>query len=237
METLIIPSYITKMERGEKLIIRGYEVSDLAQNAGTIEEVIFLLLNQRLPEKMELELLIKKISLMRFLPQNLKNCLENIPITTDGITVVGIAISILGAIECNSELDDMEICLRIISLIGPISAYWHIFHTTGRRIETYTGDNDSIIVNFFKLYFEKEYESKLQFIKPLNKILIVISDLGIPPVSTHVSRVAASASASIFSSAAAGIFAFSGKLHGAAGYLCGEMLEGIKSEDEARAYV
>jgi 2-methylcitrate synthase len=237
MEKQDINTTITKMVKGERLLIRGYGFDDLVENTHNLEEVIFLLINERLPNEQELKALIQTLSRNRNLPQPLKNCLESIPLTTDGLTVVGIAISFLGALETNSLTDEKEIVYRIISLIGPITAYWYILHTSGKRIETYTGESDTIVENLLKLFFQEEYKEKLKFAKSLNQIMTIASDMGIPPASAHVSRVTASVCATIYSSVAAGVLAFSGKYHGAAGYLCGEMLEGIKTEQEAKDYV
>jgi 2-methylcitrate synthase len=237
MEQQVIHTQITKMDRGQKLLIRGYSFDDLIENTKNLEEVIFLLINNRLPQDDELKLLITKISKMRSLSEGLKNCMENIPISVDAITAIGIGISLLGALEYNSYKDDIEIVIRIISLIGPLSAYWYIFHTTGKRIEVNTGDNDTIVDNFMKLILQDKYLEYKKFSKPLNQVITLITDMGIPPASAHVARVTTSVGASIFSSAASGIFAFSGKYHGAAGYLCGEMVDGLQTEKEAREYV
>jgi citrate synthase len=72
-------SSITKAVKGEKFLMRGYEFEDLAINTSTLEETFYLLLKSELPSPDELNKFIRQISLLRTLPDKLKECVENIP--------------------------------------------------------------------------------------------------------------------------------------------------------------
>jgi 2-methylcitrate synthase len=151
--------------------------------------------------------------------------------------MLGIAISYLSVVDTLTYNDDEERVIRIISLFAPISIYWYKYHTTGVRIETYTGPNDTIVTNLFKLFFGNEYMSKEKFTKVLNSTMVLVADITSTPFSSHVARVTVSTEADVFISAAAGLFAASGRIHGSAGYACAEMISAIKNEEDAKQFV
>src|SRR6266700_1170354 len=74
-------------KEGMGLTYRGYSINDLAEQA-TFEEVAFLLLYGRLPNKSELDAYRKKIISLRGLPPNLKTVLEQLPAATHPMDIL-----------------------------------------------------------------------------------------------------------------------------------------------------
>lgn len=61
--------------------------------------------------------------------------------------------SILGVLEPETKKNtQLDISLRLIALFGPALLYWYHFSRSGIRINGQTGPNDSIALNFLKLY-------------------------------------------------------------------------------------
>ena len=70
-------------KEGAGLTYRGYDIYDLADNAG-FEEVAYLLLHDKLPNRSELDAYIARLKTLRGLPDQLKQVLEMIPADSTG---------------------------------------------------------------------------------------------------------------------------------------------------------
>jgi 2-methylcitrate synthase len=156
-------SKISTVGLGSGLNYRGYNIKDLAEKS-TFEEVLHLLLFERLPTQQELDELIRKISQLRNLPQNLKAILENLPANSHPMDVLRTTCSALGTIEPESTSNNQfEITIRLIAIFGPALLYWYHFHKSNRllKINTNTGTNDTVASNFVKLLY---YDGKEVYI-------------------------------------------------------------------------
>src|SRR5690554_1313444 len=102
---------------GTGLTYRGYDVSDLADNA-QFEEVAYLLLRGKLPNQQELDAYKKKLQSLRGLPAALKTVLENIPKDAHPMDVMRTGASMLGNLETEKDfrLPSMEAPVRITSM-------------------------------------------------------------------------------------------------------------------------
>ena len=67
--------------------------------------------------------------------------------------------------------------------------------------------------------------------------MIIACEVGLQPPIRFVPRMVVSTHADVFISAAAGIFAGSGKVHISASHFCGEMITSVKHTDEAKKFV
>ena len=65
-------------KEGAGLTYRGYDIYDLAEK-GSFEEVAYLLLRGKLPNKKELDSYIEHLKVLRDLPEQLKSVLEMTP--------------------------------------------------------------------------------------------------------------------------------------------------------------
>src|SRR5690554_2596754 len=82
-------------QSGAGLTYRGYEISDLAEKA-QFEEVAYLLLRGKLPNRQELDAYKKKLKSLRSLPAALKTVLEQIPREAHPMDVMRTGCSMLG---------------------------------------------------------------------------------------------------------------------------------------------
>lgn len=201
-------SFITPS--GEPFYIRGYEMKDLV-NFSTFEEMIYLLIFKKLPSETELDLLIRKISTYRSIPDKVKDFIEKIPLQQSG-TMLMTAFTVFNQ-EINEEnMKPEDIAVRIISLIGPISAYWYKFHSSNgkQRIDTFTGENDTIACNFLKLLGIEPLKEKLL---AFDFILKIFSEITLAPPSIFAGRIATSTLTSFVHSFVAFITVASGVRH------------------------
>src|SRR5436190_13805947 len=127
-------------KEGMGLTYRGYSINDLAEKA-TFEEVAYLLLYGRLPNRSELEAYLKKLAALRGLPAGLKLVLEQLPGTTHPMDVLRTGCSALGCLEPEGAgRDQLAVANRLLAAFPSMLLYWHQFHRAGKRIETETGD-------------------------------------------------------------------------------------------------
>ena len=80
-------------KEGAGLTYRGYDIYDLADNAN-FEEVAYLLLYGRLPNRAELNAYVARLKTMRGLPDDLKKVMEMIPADTHPMDVQRTGVSI-----------------------------------------------------------------------------------------------------------------------------------------------
>src|SRR5580700_10357600 len=85
-------------KEGVGLTYRGYSINDLADQA-TFEEVAYLLLYGRLPNRTELEAYRVKLASLRGLPGALKTVLEQLPASAHPMDVMRTGCSALGCLE------------------------------------------------------------------------------------------------------------------------------------------
>ena len=91
-------SVSTVGKEGMGLTYRGYSINDLAEQS-SFEEVAFLLLHGRLPNREELETYRGKLISMRGLPAALRTVLEQLPAKTHPMDVLRTGCSVLGCLE------------------------------------------------------------------------------------------------------------------------------------------
>lgn len=200
----------------------------------TFEEVIHLLLYERLPTTEELDNLIKKLSLMREIPKPLQNILENIPANADPMDVMRTISSTLGTLEPeNPNNNQYEISLRLIALFGPALLFWYHFHRSHRllRINTNTGPFDTIACNFVKLLHYDLTTPDPLLVKAIDVTLILYAEHDFN-ASTFSARVTISTNSDFYSGITSAIGTLKGNLHGGANEAAMEFLEQIKSVED-----
>lgn len=77
-----------------KLIYRGYRIEDLAENT-TFEEVCYLLLHERLPDRQALAAFDDRLKHKRRLPDSIVNLLKHLPRSMDPMDVLQAATPLL----------------------------------------------------------------------------------------------------------------------------------------------
>ena len=87
---------------GNDLHYRGYDIHDLAAK-GCFEEVAYLLVHEKLPNRAELDKYKARLKGLRGLPKALRTVLESIPKTAHPMDVMRTGVSALGALEPEKE--------------------------------------------------------------------------------------------------------------------------------------
>ena len=216
-------------QSGTGLTYRGYEITDLADNA-EFEEVAFLLLKGHLPNKTELSNYKNKLKQLRKLPQELKSVLEKIPSNSHPMDVMRTGCSMLGCLETEEKFEDEDDKIdRMLALFPSIITYWYKFSHESLRIDTVT-DDDTIGSHFLNLLHEKK-PSELHT-KVMNVSLILYAEHEFN-ASTFAARVCASTLSDIHSCITAAIGTLRGPLHGGANEAAMDLIEKFKSPDEA----
>ena len=216
-------------QSGTGLTYRGYEITDLADNA-EFEEVAFLLLKGHLPNKTELSNYKNKLKQLRKLPQELKSVLEEIPSNSHPMDVMRTGCSMLGCLETEEKFEEEDDKIdRMLALFPSIITYWYKFSHESLRIDTVT-DDETIGSHFLNLLHEKK-PSEL-FTKVMNVSLILYAEHEFN-ASTFAARVCASTLSDIHSCITAAIGTLRGPLHGGANEAAMNLIEKFKSPDEA----
>ncbi len=205
---------------GSGLTYRGYDITDLAENA-QFEEVLYLLMQGRLPNQQELDNYLHKLQSLRSLPKALKEVLERIPKSTHPMDVLRTGCSMLGNLE--PERDPAQIdehVDRMMALFPGIITYWYRFSHHGVRIETET-DDESIGEHFLHLLHDQKPSELHKKVMHTSLILYAEHEFN---ASAFAARVCASTLSDIHSAITGAIGTLRGPLHGGANEAAHEML-------------
>jgi 2-methylcitrate synthase len=218
-------------KEGVGLTYRGYSINDLAEKS-TFEEVAFLLLHGRLPQRDELEAYKSRLKTLRSLPAPLKIVLEQLPAGTHPMDVMRTGCSALGCIEPESRQNNQHaVADRLLAAFPSMLLYWYQFHKTGKRIETAT-DDSTIAGHFLRLLGGKQAEESR--IRALDASLILYAEHEFN-ASTFAARTTASTLADFHSAITSGIGTLRGALHGGANEEAMALIETFKTPGEAEA--
>ncbi|MBQ0790793.1 MAG: 2-methylcitrate synthase, partial [Cycloclasticus sp.] len=216
---------------GTGLTYRGYDMSDLADNA-TFEEVAFLLAHGELPNQSELDNYVAKLKTLRGLPAALKTVLEHIPADAHPMDVIRTGCSMLGNLEeeksFSEQLDKID---RMIAVFPSIICYWYRFSHDGVRIDTETDDN-SVGAHFLHMLRGEKPNQLHEQVMNVSLILYAEHEFN---ASTFAGRVCASTLSDIHSCVTAAIGTLRGPLHGGANEAAMAMIENWTSAEQAEA--
>ena len=207
-------------KEGAGLTYRGYDIYDLADNAG-FEEVAYLLLHGHLPTQSELDSYVAKIKANRGLPESLMTVLEMIPGDAHPMDVLRTGVSFLGNVEPEGDFaNQLDTADRLLACLPSMLLYWHRFHTDGVRIDTET-DDDSISGHFLHMLHgepPKELHRKC-----LDTTLILYAEHEFN-ASTFTGRVITGTLSDMHSAVTGAIGALRGTLHGGANEAAMELI-------------
>ncbi|MCF7455396.1 2-methylcitrate synthase [Vibrio sp. A1-1] len=219
---------------GTGLTYRGYDITDLANNA-QFEEVAHLLLRGHLPTQKELDAYKTHLLNLRGLPTELKQALELIPATAHPMDVMRTGCSVLGNLEQEMSFDEqLHSTERMLALFPAIICYWYRFSHDGVRIDTEEQTEDCIGGYFLRLLTDKEPSALHKQVMHCSLILYAEHEFN---ASTFAARVCASTLSDIHSCITAAIGTLRGPLHGGANEAAMEMIEDWQTPDEAEANI
>jgi 2-methylcitrate synthase len=222
-------SAICTVGKGLGLNYRGYSIDDLAKHA-SFEEVAYLLIYGKLPNKNELKAYHEKLMPMRMLPEPLKTVLEMIPRNAHPMDVLRTGVSALGTLEQESPQHLQEdIANRLLAATPGMLLYWYHFQNSGKRINTQT-DEPSIAGHFLHLLHDKKPAD--DHTNAMNVSLILYAEHEYN-ASTFAARVTASTLSDFYSAIVSGIGTLRGPLHGGANEAAMELISQFKKPEEA----
>jgi len=220
-------------QEGAGLTYRGYDIYDLVDNA-SFEEVAYLLLHGKLPNRIELSGYIEKIKALRGLPEALKTVLEMVPADALPMDMMRTGVSFLGNIEPEGDFSNqLRIADRLLACLPSMLMYWHRFHVDGVRIDTET-DDDSIAGHLLHM-LRDEAPSELNR-KSLDTTLILYAEHEFN-ASTFAARVITGTLSDMHSAVSGAIGALRGPLHGGANEAAMTLIEKFESAEAASAGV
>ncbi|EOV6294342.1 TPA: 2-methylcitrate synthase [Vibrio parahaemolyticus] len=219
---------------GTGLTYRGYDITDLANNA-QFEEVAHLLLRGHLPNQQELDAYKTHLLSLRGLPTELKQALELIQASAHPMDVMRTGCSVLGNLEQEMSFDEqLQATERMLALFPAIICYWYRFSHDGVRIDTEDQTEDCIGGYFLRLLTDKEPSALHKQVMHCSLILYAEHEFN---ASTFAARVCASTLSDIHSCITAAIGTLRGPLHGGANEAAMEMIEDWQTPDEAEANI
>ena len=219
---------------GNDLHYRGYNILDFADKAD-FEEVAYLLIHEKWPNKTELAAYKKKLKKLRTIPQSLKNVLEQIPASAHPMDVMRTGCSMLGTLETEDDQHDIEAARtigdRMIASFGSILLYWWHYSQNGNKIELDT-DDDSIAGHFLHLMHGKQpIEAQ---VRAMHTSLNLYAEHEFN-ASTFAARVIAGTESDLHSAITGAIGALRGPKHGGANEAACIIQQRYQSADAAEA--
>ena len=219
---------------GNDLHYRGYDILDLAR-ACEFEEIAYLLVHGKLPNRAELAGYKAKLKSLRGVPAGVRAALEQLPPSAHPMDVMRTGVSVLGCLA--PEKDDhnhpgaRDIADKLMASLGPMLLYWYHYSHNGVRIGL-DSDEDSIGGHFLHLlHGEKPRES---WVKAMHTSLILYAEHEFN-ASTFTSRVIAGTGSDMYSCIAGAIGALRGPKHGGANEVAFEVQKRYETPDEAEA--
>jgi 2-methylcitrate synthase len=219
---------------GNDLHYRGYDILDIATSS-QFEEIAYLLVHGKLPNKAELSAYKTKLKGLRGLPANLKAALEWIPASAHPMDVMRTGVSVLGTVL--PEKDDhnipgaKDIADRLMASLGSMLLYWYHYSHNGKRIEVET-DDDSIGGHFLHLLHGKAPSKAWVDAMHVSLNLYAEHEFN---ASTFTARVIAGTGSDMYSSITGAIGALRGPKHGGANEVAFEIQSRYENADEAEA--
>ncbi|MEX2585075.1 MAG: citrate/2-methylcitrate synthase [Balneolaceae bacterium] len=216
-------------QKGE-LIYSGYNVDTLAKNA-TFEEVCFLLWNDRLPKKEELESLKKQLIAERNIPQTVINYIKETDSSAEPMAVLRTATSMLADFSPKStgdtDRDNRNQAIAMTAKIPTIvAAFDRVRH--GKEIVAPLKEGSTAYNFLYMLNGERPGE---QAEKTMNLCLILHAEHGMN-ASTFTCRSICSTQSDIYSAVTGAIGSLKGPLHGGANTAVMKMLLELQDQGD-----
>lgn len=218
-----------------RLIYRGYLVQDLAGKV-SFEEVAYLLLYERLPQKEEFENFKKQLAGERGVPPEVIAALETRPKDALPMDILQAAVGMLAHHDPDTKEHSREAAVRmaikLIAKFPTIVAAWSRIRNNKKPVEPDLNLNHA--ANFLYMLNGTIPDDELAGF--FDTCLVLHAEHSFN-ASTFSARQVASTRAHMYSAVAAGVGSLSGELHGGANTRVMEMLLDIETVDRVEAYV
>jgi len=219
---------------GNDLHYRGYDIGDLAEQCD-FEEVAYLLIHGKLPNRAELAAYRAKLRALRGLPTPLKAVLEQLPAAAHPMDVLRSGCSALGTMlpekEDHNVAGARDIADRLMASFPSMLLYWYHYSHNGRRIQVET-DDGSIGGHF--LHLLHGHPASELWVRAMHTSLILYAEHELN-ASTFTARVIAGTGSDIYSCVAGAIGALRGPKHGGANEVAFDIQQRYDNPDQAEA--
>ena len=219
---------------GNDLHYRGYDILDIADKCD-FEEVAYLLIHGKLPNRAELKAYKTRLKSLRGLPESVRSVLEALPASAHPMDVMRTGVSALGGVL--PEKDDhnpagaRDIADRLVASLGSMLCYWYHWSHNGRAIEVET-DDDSVGGHFLHMLHGREPSDS--WVRAMHTSLILYAEHEFN-ASTFTARVIAGTGADMYSCITGAIGALRGPKHGGANEVAYEIQSRYATPGDAEA--
>jgi 2-methylcitrate synthase len=219
---------------GNDLHYRGYDILDIATQC-EFEEIAYLLVHEKLPNKSELSAYKAKLKSLRVPPPAVLTVLEQLPANSHPMDVLRTGVSALGCLlpEANEHpvAAARDIADRLLASLGSMLCYWHHYANEKRRIDM-QADDDSIGAHFLHLLHGRKPPAS--WVRAMHTSLNLYAEHEFN-ASTFTARVIAGTGSDLYSCIAGAIGALRGPKHGGANEVAFEIQSRYATPDAAEA--
>ena len=219
-----------------QLIYCGYDINELAGKV-SYEEVVYLLWNNKLPNREELERCANQLRSQRKLPDGIVDFIKSAPKDSAPMDVIRTGVSMLGLYdpdihkEATPEINRQR-ARSITAKIGVIAAYFH----RARNDQPLPPVREDLSEPAHFLYLMSGEEPSKEAADTLDVAFVLHADHGMN-ASTFSARVTISTLSDIYAAITAAIGTLEGPLHGGANEGVIQMLKEIGDEKNVDAYI
>jgi citrate synthase len=213
----------------------GYNIDDLVEHV-CYEEVVYLLLHSKLPNKNELsDFRAQLISEMK-LPEAIIACIKSTPPGTHPMEVLRTAVSHLSMYDSDRDYKSVQAnkrrAIRLVAKVPVIVATLHRLRTD--QLLVAPNEEFSFPENFLYLFRGIPADSEEK--DAIDRFMTLHADHGFN-ASTFAARVTASTNSDMYSAVTSAIGTLRGPLHGGASEKVMYMLDDINTEAEVEDYI
>ena len=220
---------------------RGYPIEQLCEHS-TYLEVAYLLINGRLPNKVELEGWVDEITIHTFVHENVKDFMQGFRYDANPM---GMLVASVGALstfypDANKIHEERVRAIQIIRLLAkmPTLAAFAFRHNMGQPY-VYPDNELDYASNFLGMMYkmtELKYQPDPRLARALDVLFILHADHE-QNASTSAVRAVGSTQVDPYSAVAAGVAALYGPLHGGANEAALRMLTRIEKVENIPAFL
>jgi len=218
-----------------RLIYRGYDIHDLADNS-TFEETAFLLLKGDLPTRDQLKEFVGQVKAAQKVDKVVQGVIKDAPLGANPMNVLRTAVSaaVFGDPDRtdNSAAGEYSKAVRLIAQLPTMVAMFHRLRNGQKPLAPRRGL--SLAANFLYMTSGAVPESDVEHALDVALILHADHELN---ASTFAARVIAATLADMHGAVTGAIAALAGPLHGGANTEVMKMLLDIKTPERAEAWI
>ena len=217
------------------MIYRGYLVKDLAESA-CFEEVVYLLLFERLPSQEELASFKQDLAAVRAIPEAVIEGLKTIPKDALPMDVLQAGVAMLAAHDTDVNEASAEafgrMAVRLVAQLSTVLAAWQRVRTGKEPVPP--RDDINHAANFLYMLSGEVPDEELNHFFDVCLVLHAEHSFN---ASTFTARQIASTRAHMYSAIVGAIGSLSGELHGGANVRVMETLMKIGSVDKIDEFI